>query len=218
MPVADQAALAAQGAAVRARLASDPSAYRVPGDLAELFVITDFLTEAECARFIALIDASARPSDTYDHGHHSRYRTSWSGDVDPADPLVRMVQRRIDDLTGIDPRFGETIQGQRYREGQEFRAHHDWFYTNMPYWADEARRGGQRSWTAMAYLNDVSQGGATAFPHLGLSVQPQRGGLLVWNNARPDGLVNEATLHAAEPVEAGVKYVFTKWYRTRVWF
>jgi prolyl 4-hydroxylase len=93
----------------------------------------------------------------------------------------------------------------------------DWFWTKAKYWKDEARRGGQRGITAMAYLNDVEAGGATEFLNLGISIAPQRGALIVWNNAGIDGSLNQATLHAGRPVEAGVKYVITKWYRSRKW-
>jgi prolyl 4-hydroxylase len=79
------------------------------------------------------------------------------------------------------------------------------------------RQGGQRSWTAMVYLNDVEAGGVTRFTQLGVSIAPQRGALLLWNNADRDGVPTKATSHAALPVERGVKYVITKWFRTRKW-
>ena len=43
------------------------------------------------------------------------------------------------------------------------------------------------------------------------------GVLMIWNNASPDGLTNPRTIHAGRPVQAGAKYVITKWYRTREW-
>ncbi len=215
-PPADQLALARAGTAVRARLALDPAAYRVPVETAELFAVADFLTPAECARFMAMVDAVARPSPGYEPGQE-HYRTSYSGDVSRDDPFVQMIERRIDDLLGISARFGETVQGQRYAPGQEFKPHHDWFYTRAGYWPQESRRGGQRSWTAMIYLNAVEEGGETEFPRLGIAVPPQPGTLLAWNNAQADGTVNQATLHAARPVLRGQKYVITKWYRTRHW-
>lgn len=216
-PPADQAALARCGERVRARLAGDPSAYRLPTDQAEIFAFGDFLSPAECDRMIALVDAVAQPSIVYDEPRESQFRTSYSGDVDRADPFVRMVERRIDDLLGMEAGWGEAVQGQRYHPGQQFMAHYDWFWTNAAYWPAEARRGGQRAWTAMAYLNDVEDGGRTEFTRIGLSVAPQRGALLVWNNANPDGSPNFETMHAAHPVVRGVKYVITKWYRTRAW-
>ncbi len=216
-PAPDKAALARVGAIVRARLAADPAVYRVPHEEIELFAVGDFLSAAERARFIALIDQTARPSPTYDPDNPVAYRTSHSGDVDPADPFVQMIERRIDDLLGLPREYGETVQGQRYRPGEEFQPHHDWFYVDTPYWTGEKRMGGQRSWTAMAYLNPVEEGGATEFSRLGLTISPQSGALLLWNNAQADGLPNIETLHAGRPVVRGVKYIFTKWYRTRRW-
>lgn len=216
-PPADKAALARVGAQVRERLEADPAAWKLPGDRAEIWALGDFLSPAECDRLIAMIDAVARPSTVYDHGAEGQHRTSYSGDVDRADPFVRMVERRIDDLLGINPAWGETIQGQRYEPGQEFRQHCDWFWTLGEYWKGERQRGGQRSWTAMAYLCDVEEGGETHFTRIGASVAPQRGALLVWNNALPDGTCNYDTMHAALPVIRGTKYVITKWYRTRPW-
>ena len=214
---ADRAALRRLGETVRARLAADPGVHRIAVTGAELFAVGDFLSAAECARFIALIDTVAQPSRTYDPVTQAEYRTSWSGDVERGDPFVRMIERRIDDLTGIDPAWGETVQGQRYRPGEEFRAHHDWFHPGGAYWVEEQARGGQRSWTAMIYLNDVPAGGETTFPQLGASITPRQGALLLWNNARPDGRPNDLTLHAALPVIAGTKYVITKWYRIQPW-
>lgn len=216
-PVADRAALARVGESVRARLAADPAAYRVPVDQAEIFALADFLAAAECDRFMAMTDATAQPSRVLDHGYKGVFRTSYSAEVERTDPFVRMIERRLDDLLGFDNAWGETIQGQRYAPGQEFKAHNDWFHTGAPYWQGESQRGGQRSWTAMIYLNDVVAGGLTDFVRLGVTIPPQRGALLVWNNARPDGMVNDMTIHAGRPVEQGVKYVITKWYRTRPW-
>lgn len=216
-PLADRAALAALGERVCARLEADPGAWKLPTDKADIYAIADFLSPAECDRFIALVDKVAKPSAVFDLTYESGFRTSYSGDVDRDDPFVKMIERRIDDLLGMEPSHGESVQGQRYYPGQEFRAHCDWFWTAAKYWATEAKRGGQRSWTAMAYLNDVEEGGVTEFTRIGISVPPQRGALLVWNNAAPDGSPNWDTMHAALPVISGVKYVVTKWYRTRKW-
>ena len=215
--VPDREALKQQGAVVRARLQRDPTVYHVPVEAAEICCVGQFLSAAECARFRDMIDAVALPSSTYDQARESTYRTSYSGDVERHDPFVQMIERRIDDLLGIEASLGETVQGQRYSTGQQFLGHYDWFEPQSPYWPGEQKRGGQRSWTAMIYLNDVEAGGATEFPRLGVSVEPQEGTLLCWNNARLDGSPNDLTMHAALPVERGVKYVITKWYRTRQW-
>lgn len=206
------------GRKVRERLAANERAYRIPTDKAELWAVGDFFDALECGRLISMIDAVAEPSRAFDAEYSSGYRTSYSGDVDPHDPFVRKLQRRIDDLLGVDPTYGETIQGQRYMEGQQFQAHTDWFPANTPYWEQEKDRGGQRSITAMAYLNPVEEGGATAFPRLGISIEPRPGALLIWNNADENGVPNPWTIHAGTPVVRGVKYIITKWYRARRWY
>lgn len=214
---ADRSALERVGARVRERLGADPAVYKVPVERAEIFAVSDFLSADECAHLMAMIDRGARPSDLFEENYIDAYRTSYSGDVDSADSFVRMIDRRLSDLLGIDPSWGERFQGQRYHPGQEFKQHCDWFDTNAQYWRKETTRGGQRSWTAMAYLNDVEEGGITEFTRIGAEVTPERGLLLVWNNATPDGLPNHDTMHAARPVLKGVKYVVTKWFRTRRW-
>lgn len=209
--------LASQAASVRARLAADPSVYQFDTANAELFAVGDFMSADECARMIALVDRVAKPSATFDTPYSANYRTSYSGDVNHRDPFVRKISRRIDDLLGIPPEFGEAVQGQRYLPGQEFQAHCDFFYTEAEYWQHEKNRGGQRSWTAMVFLNEVERGGETHFPHLQMAMTPRTGALLGWNNMNREGQPNTWTTHAAKPVEAGLKYVITKWYRAEEW-
>ncbi len=69
----------------------------------------------------------------------------------------------------------------------------------------------------MLYLNDVEAGGTTDFPELELSIRPAAGMLLVWNNMDRRGRPNPATRHGGRPVEAGVKYIVTQWYRLEAW-
>jgi prolyl 4-hydroxylase len=215
-PTPDRKALATVGASVRERLARDPSVYRVPVERAEIFAVADFLDAGECAHLMGLVDAVARPSELT-RDVEDDYRTSYSGDVDRLDPVVRSVERRFYDLLGIDDSWGETIQGQRYHPGQQFKQHCDWFDVTQPYWRTESAQGGQRSWTGMVYLNEVEEGGTTEFTRIGVTVPPQAGALLLWNNNLPDGTVNWDTMHAALPVVRGAKYVITKWFRSRRW-
>lgn len=215
--IPDKDALRRVGEQVRKRIEADPRAYRIDTELAEIFAFGDFLTAAECERLCLMIDLTAKPSTLHEQDYASGFRTSYSGDLDPYDPFVMGISRRIDDLLGMNPECGEAIQGQRYLVGQQFQPHNDWFYTSEKYWQYERKRGGQRCWTAMAFLNEVEEGGETHFTHVGIKFEPKPGVLLVWNNALPDGTPNEDTMHAGTPVIKGSKYVITKWYRTRKW-
>ena len=213
----DLARLRRIGRKVRERLAANQDVRRIPVDNAELWAVGRFFDELECGRLISVIDAVARPSQAYDVDYSTGFRTSFSGDVDPTDPFIRKLQRRIDDLLGLDPGTGETIQGQRYSAGQEFKPHFDWYRPGTANWEREKGRGGQRAFTAMAFLNRVEEGGETDFPELGIAIEPRPGTLLIWNNVDESGLPNPWTIHAGNPVTRGVKYVITKWYRTRPW-
>lgn len=182
---------------------------------AQLYVRGNFLTPEECAGLCERIDAGSYPSELYEKEKHAEVRTSFSCNLNVHDQLVAEVESRISTLLGIDRQFGEPLQGQRYESGQEFRDHADFFYVDEPYWAEYEPHGGQRTWTAMIYLNQPEAGGATAFKFLDLAVLPQPGRLLIWNNMQADGSPNPWTTHSGQPVEAGTKYIVTKWYRER---
>ena len=205
------------GAEVTARLLANPAVTAVPIEGGQVFYHPDFLSPEQCDGLIALIDSNRRPSTLLAVSDDPDFRTSESCDMDRWSPEVRPTDEAIAALLGLDPVHGETMQGQRYAPGQQFRAHTDWFHANTPYWDDMQRCGGQRTWTAMIYLNDVEEGGATWFPQAGIRVAPKRGLLLAWNNMKPDGSPNELTLHEGMPVIAGVKYVITKWFREGAW-
>lgn len=216
-PAPDKLALLRVGAHVRRKLDANPSAVRLDTDKAEIWAVGDVFDEAECRQLIAMIDRTAVPSKVLSHGETEPWRTSSSGDVDAYDPFIQKIEAKIDALLGLPHEYGETMQGQRYEPGQQFKYHLDLFWTKAEYWKAESKRGGQRSITAMAYLNDVEAGGDTEFTQIGMSIKPRRGALLIWNNNLPNGMPNENTMHAGMPVIQGVKYVLTKWYRSRKW-
>ncbi|TNE43384.1 MAG: 2OG-Fe(II) oxygenase [Sphingomonadales bacterium] len=215
--IPDQDALKRVGASVRERLAANPAAYKIDCKDAEIFAIGDFLTPDECFRLRTMIDLVATPSTLHEADYSTGFRTSYSGNFDPREPFVKEITGRIDEVLGLNTRLGETIQGQRYMPGQEFKPHYDWFYTTENYWKAERKSGGQRSWTAMIFLNEVEEGGETHFVNACFKVTPKTGVLMLWNNANPDGSPAEGTLHAGTPVTKGSKYVITRWYRTRPW-
>ena len=205
------------GTQVAQRLDANPAVTRARIDGAQFYYHPDFLDAAQCDRLVGLIDTNRRPSTLLSDNPASNFRTSDSCDMDRWSPAVRPIDESIAALLGLDPAHGETMQGQRYAPGQQFRAHHDYFHESESYWAEVSKHGGQRTWTTMIYLNDVIEGGATWFPQAGIKVAPKRGLLLAWNNMNPDGSPNELTLHEGMPVVDGVKYIVTKWFREGLW-
>ncbi|MGZ8335630.1 MAG: 2OG-Fe(II) oxygenase [Allosphingosinicella sp.] len=199
------------------RLSRNPTVLRIPSNQIDMFVARDFLSAGECDGLIGLIDTHRVPSGLLSPSADPDFRTSESCNMRPDHPLVRKTEARITDLMGIQPAHGETIQGQRYAVGQQFKPHHDFFHDSEPYWPDMQLSGGQRTWTAMVFLNTPEGGGQTAFEQAGLKIAPRRGNLLTWNNLDASGHPNPFTLRQGCPVTAGTKYVITKWYRERPW-
>jgi prolyl 4-hydroxylase len=200
---------------VAERLSGTPGVQKVPNPRLDLFVVRDFLPPEICDAIIERIDSQRRPSTIADDSGIENFRTSETCDLDPGDPVVADVDRRICALLGLDAPLGEPIQGQRYAVGQEFRAHTDTFNPGSYDYYVHTAAGGQRTWTAMLYLNEPEDGGATRFKTIGKTVHPERGKLLAWNNLLSDGAPNPATLHHGMKVRKGVKFIITKWFRER---
>ena len=213
----DPAKLARIGAHVTKRLNANPLVQLVENPEVQLYVYQGFLSLGDCKGLIDKIDAEAVPSTLYKGTEQAGFRTSYSCHLNRWDPFVSRVEARMSDVLGIENGYAETMQGQRYQVGQEFKAHHDFFHPCQEYWEMEAKQGGQRSWTAMIFLNEPEEGGTTEFPHLGIGVRPQAGMMLIWNNMKADGTLNYKTLHTGTPVKAGVKHIITKWYRQNNW-
>jgi prolyl 4-hydroxylase len=197
------------------RLGATPSVQRVPTRALELFILRDFLDPAACAEMIERIDARRRPSEIADDVGIANFRTSETCDLNADDPEVAALDRKIADLLGLPLGASEPIQGQRYAPGQEFKAHTDTFEPGGYDFYVHTADSGQRTWTAMIYLNQPEEGGATRFKTLGKTIQPETGKLLAWNNLLPDGKPNPATLHQGMKVRKGIKYIVTKWFRER---
>ncbi len=59
----------------------------------------------------------------------------------------------------------------------------------------------------------VAHGGYTAFPRLGVKVQPKKGSAVFWHNIKRSGRSDMAMLHGGCPVLLGSKWVANKWVR-----
>jgi len=190
---------------------------RVPDRRIELYQRRNFLGADLAARLIGLIEEGRRPSTLADHNGDGNFRTSETCDLSHENPSVRALEDRLHELNGIDPALGEPVQGQRYEVGQEFKPHTDYFTPGGQDFEKFCAVSGQRTWTFMVYLNEVEAGGATRFKTIGKTIRPERGKLLCWNNASPDGTMNPDTLHHGMKVRRGVKYIITKWYCEKPW-
>lgn len=219
IPFAEQcsAVRADVGRSTKARVETVYGTRPIGAGKADIYTLDDFLSPAQCTALMMLIDGACGPSAQFNAEEFPGYRTSDSCNLSPYEPVVRHIDLALSGLLGIDPKHGEALQGQRYMEGQQFKRHADFFYIDQPYWHVVKGHGGQRTWTAMIYLDAPEAGGETAFPHLQMQVQPKPGQLLAWNNMAEDGSPNSWTIHEGCPVGKGIKHIVTKWYREQPW-
>ena len=88
-----------------------------------------------------------------------------------------------------------------YDEYEEYKRPVDWIL------------GGERLMTFMVYLSNVTHGGSTVFPLLGLSVAPVKGSALFWHTVNSAGEMDQRMKHAGCPVVYGDKWIVNKWIK-----
>jgi len=197
------------------------------------YVMPNFLTDAECDKFIEVAKRSMRPSGLAlrpgeKMEEQTNVRTSSGTFVSShADPLIQEVEQRIHDAVGVHLSHGESFNVLRYELGQHYFSHHDYFdsgYGQSP--------NSNRLLTVLLYLSDVEEGGETVLPlegengmerlslpkiyekcDIGLKVPPRKGQALVFYSLKPNGDFDPQSLHGGCPVVKGEKWVATKWIR-----
>ncbi|MHA7872736.1 MAG: 2OG-Fe(II) oxygenase [Hyphococcus sp.] len=179
-------------------------------------VYRNAFSAAECEYLIAHAARLLAPSLIVDPqtgaSRKDAYRTSLTAVLGPVDldlALV-MINRRMAALAGRPARHGEFLGVLCYGVGQEYRPHFDW----LPEGA-ELERSGQRAATALIYLNDDYRGGETHFLTPGLHFKGATGDLLVFENVDAAGAPDQNARHAGLPVESGVKWLASKWFREK---
>ncbi len=129
--------------------------------------------------------------------------------------MILKIEERIAELTHYPIENGEALHVLRYGKGQEYQPHWDYFPRRTPAGIESLARGGQRVATVIMYLQEPKEGGETIFPRLNLSVPPTKGSAILFFNCLEDGNEDPRTLHGGAPVEAGVKWIATKWIREK---
>jgi prolyl 4-hydroxylase len=130
-------------------------------------------------------------------------------------PFIARLDRRIAEVMNLPLENGEGMQVLYYPVGALNAPHLDFLLPSNPTNRTSIARSGQRVSTLIAYLNEVENGGETAFPAAGWEVSPQRGNAVYFEYCNSRGQVDHRSVHGGNPVLAGEKWVATKWMRQR---
>ncbi|XP_054899244.1 prolyl 4-hydroxylase subunit alpha-1-like isoform X2 [Poeciliopsis prolifica] len=144
--------------------------------------------------------------------HYRVSKSAWLGAYEH--PVVDKINRKIEDITGLDVSTAEDLQVANYGVGGQYEPHFDFGRKDEPD-AFEELGTGNRIATWLLYMSDVQAGGATVFTDIGAAVQPKKGSAVFWFNLYPSGEGDYRTRHAACPVLLGNKWVSNKWMHER---
>lgn len=170
-------------------------------------VLGNMLSAEECDELIRLSAGKMRRSKIGTIRKEDEIRTSNSMFIDDTDNLIlTRIEKRIEAVMNIPIEHGEGLQILQYLPGQQYKAHHDFFSAS-------SKVSNNRISTLIMYLNDVEQGGETYFPHIKLSVSPQKGMAVYFEYFYDDPHLNEMTFHGGASVAVGEKWVATQWMR-----
>ena len=182
-----------------------------------VYVVTDFLSDQECNSFIDAGKNKLKRATVISDGEHEIHASrtnSYCWIEHNINDVVHEVSKRFSILVKIPINNAEQFQLVHYGPGTEYKPHFDAFDKNTKEGKKNWFPGGQRMVTALAYLNDVEEGGETDFPDIGVSVKPNKGDVVVFHNCM-DGSsdINPNSLHGGSPVIKGEKWAVNLWFR-----
>ena len=179
------------------------------------WVMDDVISKDDCQQLIDLGKPSLEPSKTLEQtqdnfrksSHTFLFYNNGNETVDNVFEIItNMIQVPLENCEGM--------QLVHYKPGQFYKPHWDYFDTSSDIHIEETRRGGQRTWTAFLYLNDVKEGGTTNFPNINMEVKPKIGRIVYWLNTL-NGNTIEDSLHEAKPPIDCEKWGANIWVREK---
>jgi prolyl 4-hydroxylase len=193
----------------------------------EIYTVDHVLTSDECQMVkdaaephLKVAGVSVMPGQKgYEKGVY-KGRTNRSHWIEKLGPFED-IARRIADIVGCDWTHFESLQVIHYTANQEYKYHYDAYDKNDPVkYQRFCGERGNRLQTILVYLNEVEEGGETAFNKIKplgelLRVKPQTGRMVVFQNVHSDGSLHRGSQHAGQPVIQGEKWAFNLWLRER---
>ena len=173
----------------------------------------------------------------------NKHRTSMQSFIKKDSNLDKDINEKTYKLTNIPIENYEETSVIRYKEGQEYKLHNDYFFPERTWSPDSFNdesdyeiamsEGGNRISTALFILDGNCEGGETYFPRLNnLLIKPKTGRVIIWQNIfsfkkinypfynefeNTKYTLNEKSQHAGRPVISGEKWIATKWIRESKW-
>lgn len=170
-----------------------------------LQVHDNFLSKLECQDLLRVgHEIGYLRSEVLEAGVSTKHygRTSSSSAIPIGyNDTVAQIEQRAANLFGVTVNYIEPLQLVKYTVNQEYRPHYDAFEVPSAL--------GQRTYTALVYLQSPTDGGATVFPRIQRQVDALEGRAVTWRNVGKDNLRLLDSEHGGLPVLAGEKVALT---------
>jgi hypothetical protein len=183
--------------------------------------ISDFVSAAVCNWVIGRAHGRLGRAQVYDpvSGQNrvgsTRTNSVANFGIAEVEVLDVLLQSRMALACGIPARNMEAPATLHYSVGEENSDHYDFVNPEIPNYADEIARNGQRVATFLVYLNDDYEGGETSFPRLGFKYKGRCGDGLFFLNALSEINPDLRMLHAGLPPTRGEKWLVSQFIRSR---
>ena len=125
-----------------------------------VYVIENFISDEECEHIKNVSDGNLERAKTIG-GKDGIYHLNRTGSncwiAHSHSNITTNLGQRIADLVGFPLKNAESFQVVYYTGGTEYNDHHDAFNADTDEGKKHLKRGGQRIYTALGYLNDVEE-------------------------------------------------------------
>eukprot|EP01062_Namystynia_karyoxenos_P004042 TRINITY_DN11432_c0_g2_i1.p1 TRINITY_DN11432_c0_g2~~TRINITY_DN11432_c0_g2_i1.p1 ORF type:complete len:327 (+),score=84.04 TRINITY_DN11432_c0_g2_i1:101-982(+) len=185
-----------------------------------VLILQPFVTPDEATELMRLAEPRLARSQVVDSkngsGKVDGVRTSegaFIGDGEQArSKALNAVRRRVAAVMSLPVSNIEPTQILRYRAGERYLMHPDFFVGPKK---EKMGPGGQRIATCIAWLNNVSSGGATRFNSVpSIVVRPQTFGAVLFYSVDRTGKEDGHSMHEGQPPKEGAsKWVAVHWVR-----
>jgi len=173
--------------------------------------IENFITDEEGSKILEKAGKDLVKLTVLGRNAGDNHRTAQGTWLDNNETVA--LREKISKIINVPVENFEYLHVVKYEIGGEYKTHHDFFHPNTDYFEDEIKRGGQRTHSALIYLNEDFEGGETDFPKIPYRAIPKKNKLIIWKNVDENNKVEYNSLHAGLPVTKGTKYIGIFWVR-----
>ncbi len=176
----------------------------------QLIYQDNFLTADEVAVLQGLADGKYTPTQNTIEGY---FESEVAVISDNFDAVLKAIMEKALALLPFKAAYHPDKDGLTvvsYTEGMLCKPHYDVFYSKD----EDADHPNKRIvWTVIMYLTDGYEGGETTFPHLGVEVKGNKGGVLCFPDIDANGGLAPYSLHEGKQLVSGNKKICTFWLR-----